>query len=397
MLGKLFPHIKPKTLQEKVYSRDAFIYLDRVMWSFGWTEPKEKRWKWLYGLWTLTTTIVVLILLPISMVVSYVDSFHSFSAGEFLSSLEICVNIYGCCLKCAFLMRGHLMFQEAKKFLDRLDESCHGDEENLTMRRYVAWGNFCYIIYHILYWGFVFVNFTGYILIRRHAWRMYNPFLDSEENFYSSSFAEFFLMSAVVTMDQCTDVSPLTHVLMARCHITLLKDRLSRLRRDIQKSEDEHYSDLTKCIKDHRLILEYINVLRPVFSGTIFVQFLLIGIVLGLSAINLMFFSTFWTGLGTLCFMFDVCLETFPLCYLCNVIVDDCQQLSDTLFQSNWLSADRRYKSTLVYFLHNLQRPIILMAGGVFQICMQTNLSMVKLAFSVVTVMKQFNLAEKFQ
>lgn len=104
-------------------------------------------------------------------------------------------------------------------------------------------------------------------------------------------------------------------------------------------------------------------------------QFLLIGIVLGLSVINVMFFSTFWTALGTFCFMFDVCLETFPLCYLCNVIVDDCQDLADTLFQSNWLSADRRYKSTLIYFLHNLQRPIILMAGGVFQICMQTNLS----------------------
>lgn len=153
-------------------------------------------------------------------------------------------------------MMGHRRFQEAKNLLDRLDESCEGDEEKSRMRRYVAWGNFCYVLYHIFYWGFVFVNFTGYILMGRHAWRMYNPFLDSEENFYTSSFSEFLLMSAVVTMDQCTDVSPLTHVLMARCHITLLKDRLSRLRQDLRKSEDEHYSDLTKCIKDHRFILK---------------------------------------------------------------------------------------------------------------------------------------------
>lgn len=153
-------------------------------------------------------------------------------------------------------MMGHRRFQEAKKLLDCLDESCQEDEEKSRMRRYVAWGNLCYVSYHILYWGFVFVNFTGYILMGRHAWRMYNPFLDAEENFYSSSFAEFLLMSTVVTMDQCTDVSPLTHVLMARCHITLLKDRLSRLHQDLQKSDDEHYSDLTKCIKDHRLILK---------------------------------------------------------------------------------------------------------------------------------------------
>jgi len=40
MLGKVFPRINEKTLNERVQSRDAFIYLDRVMWSMGWTEPK---------------------------------------------------------------------------------------------------------------------------------------------------------------------------------------------------------------------------------------------------------------------------------------------------------------------------------------------------------------------
>lgn len=70
-----------------------------------------------------------------------------------------------------------------------------------------------------------------------------------------------------------------------------------------------------------------------------------------------------------------VSMQTFPFCYLCNMIMDDCQEMADSLFQSDWTSADRRYKSTLVYFLHNLQQPIILTAGGVFPISMQTNLN----------------------
>lgn len=44
MLSKLFPLIKAKPLSEKVQSRDAFIYLDRVIFYFGWTEPIEKRY-----------------------------------------------------------------------------------------------------------------------------------------------------------------------------------------------------------------------------------------------------------------------------------------------------------------------------------------------------------------
>ncbi|EDV32466.1 uncharacterized protein Dana_GF15846 [Drosophila ananassae] len=397
MLSKLFPRVKEKSLEETVQSRDAFIYLNRAMWGLGWTEANEKRWKNFYYMWTMFTSLIFLILLPMSMVTEYVQNFRNFSAGEFLSSLEISVNMYGCSFKSAFIIMGFTKFKEAKKILDKLDKSCQRDEEKVGVRRYVAWGNLCFMIYQILFSFFVVVNGAGFMIMGRHAWRMYLPFINTDKHFFFTNFVEWFLMGSVVLMEQCTDVSALTYILLGRCHITLLKERLTRLRIDPDKSEEEHCMELNKCIQDHRLILDYFNVLRPVFSKTIFIQFLLIGIVLGLSMIYIQFFATFWMGIINLVFMFDVCLETFPFCYVCNLIIDDCQELADSLFQSNWMSADRRYKSTLIYFLHNLQQPIALTAGGVFPICMQTNLSMVKLAFSVVTVIKQFNLAEKFQ
>ncbi|XP_017021778.1 odorant receptor 22a-like [Drosophila kikkawai] len=397
MLSKIFPLIKQKPLSEKVQSREGFIYLDRIMWSFGWTEAANKTWTYVYNTWRIFMVILVLILLPMSMVVEYVHRFRSFSANEFLSSFEILVNMYGSSIKSAIVLTGHRKIQAARLLLDKLDKRCLSNAEKTRVHRYVAICNFLFIIYSILYSNYVIINFMGYLLTGRHAWRMYIPLLNSEENFLLSNLVELVLMNTAVVMDQCTDICAIASMLMARCHLTLLRDRLEKLRSDPDKNDDEHLADLTKCIQDHRLILDYVNVLRPVISGTIFVQFLLIGTVQGLSMINIMFFSSFWTGLGTFVFMFDVCLETFPFCYLCNVIIDDCQELSDRLFQSNWMGADRRYKSTLIYFLHNLQRPITLTAGGVFPICMQTNLAMVKLAFSVVTVMKQFNLAEKFQ
>ncbi|EDX03349.1 GD23103 [Drosophila simulans] len=364
MLSKFFPHIQEKPLSERVQSRDAFIYLDRVMWSFGWTEPENKRWDLHYKLWATFLTLLVFILLPISVCVEYIHRFKTFSAGEFLSSIQIGVNMFGSSFKSSFTMMGHKKIQKAKMSLDKLDKRCLRDEERS---------------------------------IRIHAWRMYFPYVDSEKQFYISSIAEVILMGTAVFMDLCTDVCPLISMLMARCHISLLKQRLRNLRSEPGRTEDEYLQELTDCVRDHRLILDYVDALRSVLSGTIFVQFLLIGTVLGLSMINLMFFSTFSTGVGTAIFMFCVSMETFPFCYLCNMIIDDCQEMADSLFQSDWTSADRRYKSTLVYFLHNLQQPITLTAGGVFPICMQTNLTMVKLAFSVVTVVKQFNLAEKFQ
>lgn len=115
--------------------------------------------------------------------------------------------------------------------------------------------------------------------------------------------------------------------------------------------------------------------LRPVISRTFFTQLLVIGLGLGLSLINLMFFVTFWNGLSTIMFILVLITQTFPFCYVCELIHDDCYNLSLAIFYSKSIDASRRYKSTLLYFLQNTQKPIEFTAGRLFLICMKTNIS----------------------
>lgn len=119
----------------------------------------------------------------------------------------------------------------------------------------------------------------------------------------------------------------------------------------------------------------YCALIRPVISGTIFTQFLLCGLVLGLTLINVFFFSDLWTGIASFLFVITALLQTFPFCYTCNLIMDDCEALSHALFQSNWIDSGSRYQSTLLYFLHNVQQPIVFIAGGIFPISMSSNIS----------------------
>jgi len=65
----------------------------------------------------------------------------------------------------------------------------------------------------------------------------------------------------------------------------------------------------------------------------------------------------------------------------------DCEELTYCLFHSNWLTADRRYKNTIIYFLHNIQVPIVLMAGGVFIISLGTNISVSKTLIEKVFIL----------
>lgn len=111
-----------------------------------------------------------------------------------------------------------------------------------------------------------------------------------------------------------------------------------------------------------------------IFNGTIFIQFLLIGVVLGLTLVNVLLFSGFIRALASLVYLVIVLMETFPFCYLCDLIAEDCEDLSNLLGHSYWIDAEPKYKFTLRIFMLHLQNPIRFKAGGTFPISMNSNI-----------------------
>lgn len=129
-------------------------------------------------------------------------------------------------------------------------------------------------------------------------------------------------------------------------------------------------------------VFSFVDCLRPVISGTIFVQFLVVGLVLGFTLINIVLFANLGSAIAALSFMAAVLLETTPFCVLCNYLTEDCYKLADALFQSNWIDNEKRYKKTLMYFLQKLQQPITFMAMNVFPISVGTNISVSTITYT---------------
>lgn len=114
--------------------------------------------------------------------------------------------------------------------------------------------------------------------------------------------------------------------------------------------------------------------MRPYVSLNIFVQFLLIGLVLGLTLINIMLFSDILRGLPAIVLLIAALFQSFPFCYLCDLIVEDCEDLSNLLAQTQWVDAQPKYKATLKIYLQHLQQPIMFNAGGIFPVSMSNNI-----------------------
>ncbi|EDW01499.1 odorant receptor 42b [Drosophila grimshawi] len=396
----LFRLIRQAPLTEKVASRDGSIYLYRAMKFIGWIPPKEGLLRYVYFSWTLMTFAWCTTFLPLGFLGSYITQIKLFSPGEFLTSLQVCINAYGSSIKVIIVYSQLWRLIKARDLLDKLDVRCTSLEEREKIHRVVARCNHVFLIFTIIYCSYGVSTYLSSVLSGRPPYQLYNPFLDwhnGTRNLWIVSTLEYLIMAGAVLQDQLSDTYSLVYGLILRTHLELLNGRISKLRTNPEMTEDENYEELVNCVLDHKLILEYCALIRPVISGTIFVQFLLIGVVLGIALINLFFFSDAWTGLASAVFIVAILLQTFPFCYICNLVVDDCEDLAHAIFQINWVGSGSRYQSTLFYFLHNVQQPIVFIAGGIFPISMSSNISVAKFAFSVITIVRQMNIADKFK
>lgn len=117
------------------------------------------------------------------------------------------------------------------------------------------------------------------------------------------------------------------------------------------------------------------NLFSPVISGTMFVQFLIIGIILGVTTIHIVLFANFFAIVASLFYVASILAETFPCSYLANSLMDDSDELSLAIFHSGWFNEEPRYKQVVVFFLQHTQKTLVLTAMKIFPITMNSNIN----------------------
>ncbi|KAH8417529.1 hypothetical protein KR222_001471, partial [Zaprionus bogoriensis] len=389
----------PASPSVQVRSRESCTYLYRVMKFLGYFHPEKRPERYIYILWQCLVFGVSVVYLPIAFALNLIIDFEYLSAAEFLTIMQSLINTIGATAKSFIGLIFFSQFNRTESLLDLLDEKLRGDSDRRKINAAVALCNRIFSFYAILYSCYTVLMVITGIVVRRPPWMVYNPFFswrDGERSIWMQTILEFIMASLVITVELVWDTYNLVFAITFRAHIHILKDHIQSLRIDPQKTEDENYVELVECIRHHKLILKCCALMNPIISRTIFTQFLLIGIVLGLTLANVLI-SGIVRGFTSIVFFIGVLLETFPFCYLCDLLVEDCNELSNSLVQSHWIGAEPKYKSTLRIFLQHLQQPIRFIAGGIFHITMGSNIKVAKFAFSVTTIVQNMNLAERFQ
>ncbi|XP_020815456.1 odorant receptor 42a [Drosophila serrata] len=396
-LRRIFPAMYTLSEDLPARSRDATLYLLRCIFLMGVRKPPATYFL-AYVVWSFALNLSSTFYQPIGFLTGYISHLSEFSPGEFLTSLQVAFNAWSCSTKVLIVWALVKRFDEANAILDEMDKRLTQASERLQVHRAVSLSNRIFFFFMTVYMAYATNTFLSAILIGRPPYQNYYPYLDWRSSHWHLALQaglEYFAMAGACFQDVCVDCYPVNFVLVLRAHMSIFADRLRRLGTDPVESHEERYEKLVECIQDHKIILRYVDCLRPVISGTIFVQFLVVGLVLGFTLINIVLFANLGSAIAALSFMAAVLLETTPFCILCNYLTEDCYKLADALFHSNWIDEETRYKKTLMYFLQKLQQPITFMAMNVFPISVGTNISVTKFSFSVFTLVKQMNIAEK--
>ncbi|XP_032591482.1 odorant receptor 59b [Drosophila grimshawi] len=398
-MASTFRRIKPAPLTERVRTREAFTYMYRVLRVIGWLPPKELFWRNVYSIWTFVFFVIVVFYLPVAFLISYVTEFRSFSPSEFLLSIQGAFNVLGASINALITYNCLWRLKKIQTIFDRLDERLLNDGDRQKIHDIVARCNYIFLIYTFCYCIGVAVQ-TGVVVSGSPPWAVYIPFLNwraGKVKLYIQTILEFITVTFVVLHALIPEAGPLLFALIFRKHFEVLKDHIRNLRMDPDKTEQENYEELTNCIMDHKLILRCCDLLRPMVFNTVFVQFVLIGSILGLTLFNILFFANLWETFCGMNYVFILFLQTFPFCYICNLLFLDGEDLANVIFHSNWVDSEPRFKNTLINFMHHVQQPIIFKAGGIFVISVNSFITVAKFALTIITIAREMNFVENFQ
>ncbi|XP_030387672.1 odorant receptor 42a-like [Scaptodrosophila lebanonensis] len=398
-LRSIFPSTYTAPEDSPARSRNSLTYLMRCIFYIGIRKPPQ-RFFVIYILWSLVLNINSTFYQPIGFVIGVIINLKEFSPGEFLTSLQVVFNVWTCVIKVLILWALLKRLDQAAVLLDKMDKRVTQPSERRMIHRAVAQSNRAFLLFLGVYISYATTTFLSAARHGRPPYQNYFPFLDwraSAWKFWLQTFLEYFAMLGACFQDACVDCYAISFVLPLRAHVNLLANRLRQLGQTTNDTlnSEQRYQELIKCIQDHKLLLRYADVISPVISGTIFVQFMVEGVVLGLTLINLVFFANLSSGIAAIFFLSSVLIETSPFCILCTYLIHDCNNLSDALFGSGWMNEEQRYRKTVLYFLQKLQQPISFNAMGIFTVSVGTNIKVTRFAVSVFALVKQMNLAEK--
>nr|QKN21474.1 odorant receptor [Zeugodacus tau] len=393
--------LSEETVEEDVVqpasTQDTTKYLFKAAFLMGLVMPS--RYRALYVLHSFWVNFLTTFYFPIGFTLIFFTLSDEINISNLLTSLQVTFDVYGGSTKFVVMFFMLEKLRATQVITQQLDKRCRAADEVAELQKMVRFGQKVVIFYltiFLCYSGSTFMAsfFSGY-----PPYSLYFPFLKwrrSHSEFIIASFLEFVIMDLACLQQTVNDGYPVIYINMMLCHMKILQLRVQKLGTNTALTLEEHLSELKLCIKDHQLLIELYDIISPIVSVTLFIQFTLSAVCIGTTLINIVIFANeFQTQVACCFFILAVLIEIYPACYFSQCLIDESDNLSDVIFHSKWVEQSKEYRKLMIFFLQRSQRPMFLTAGKLFPVTLSSFVSIAKFSFSLYTFIEKMNLKER--
>ncbi|XP_070510194.1 odorant receptor Or1 isoform X2 [Cardiocondyla obscurior] len=150
------------------------------------------------------------------------------------------------------------------------------------------------------------------------------------------------------------------------------------------------YRLLKRCAMHSNMIFHFTNEIQDIFGIVIFFQFLSNCVIICLIAFNVSQMTIYIPAvlIGMLTYMCCMTYQIFIFCWHGNELYLHSMRLVTAAYSNNWFSNSERFKRSLQIVMIRAHRPLTLSAGKVMSLSLNTFVQIMRMSYSIFTVLQ---------
>ncbi|KAJ8923005.1 hypothetical protein NQ315_001553 [Exocentrus adspersus] len=240
----------------------------------------------------------------------------------------------------------------------------------------------------------VCVTYAVFPLMDEGEWTLplqsWTPFeVDNSVKYWTVFAFHWISFSMSPYVNSSIDILAYMLITLVASQFEILKDNLTKLRCEAEGATVE----FDRNVVLHYEILRLMDVIADTFSLGTFVQFFSSVMVICFIGFQLMIASFVPVGGAlfiSICLYFASMVTQLGMyCWFGHNIIASSDKINEAVYMSNWYEADSGTKKSILIFMEKCKRPVVLTAGKLFPLSLDTFIGLMRSSYSYFAVLQR--------
>ncbi|CAG9765402.1 unnamed protein product [Ceutorhynchus assimilis] len=151
------------------------------------------------------------------------------------------------------------------------------------------------------------------------------------------------------------------------------------------------YRQIAHCARRYWLVKSFVASIESTFSLPLFFQLCVSILVNCFVCLQFLMSDTLsFTIIFPIIALFAVTLEEFMYCFIGNLIFEETSQFNTDLYLTDWIELDVKCRKAFIFLRENSKKPIVIRAGKLLDLSLQTFAMLVRRSYSLQTVVFRY-------